>query len=421
MMPLDGTRLRTWRRGRGWDVPEMARQLRQAAGDAALPSQDGLVRMIRRWESGATGMSERYQLLFLAALGLIDNDHVLPPEATDGGDQSVQRREFLTATSALAGSLAVPPQLAQLTAGRRISKDTPQVLRQRLARLRRLDNYLGGADTHRLYLDELEATKTLAREAACGEATRQQLVAVLGEQAQQAGWAAFDAGWHATARTHYRDSLDAARQAGDRALEGNALALLAYQNLTLGDQATRLAEASCDAIGTAAPLRVQALLHERRAWTLACSGARPREVEQALGQASDALILPDSTDGPDWAAWADETELQVITGRCLTAIGQPRRAIPALHDALAAFDDTQARDKALYLTWLAEAHLETGDIDQAAAVAGQSLALSAGIGSVRPAQRLREIIGRLSCHAGSPAVTELREQAASLTAGTWPG
>jgi hypothetical protein len=122
---------------------------------------------------------------------------------------------------------------------------------------------------------------------------------------------------------------------------------------------------SCDAIGTAAPPRVRALLHERRAWTLACSGARPREVEQALGQASDALTLPDSAEGPDWAAWADETELQVITGRCLTAIGQPRRAIPALRDALAAFDDAQARDKALYLTWLAEAHLETGDIDQA--------------------------------------------------------
>ena len=107
---------------------------------------------------------------------------------------------------------------------------------------------------------------------------------------------------------------------------------------------------SCDAIGTAAPPRVRALLHERRAWTLACSGARPREVEQALGQASDALTLPDSAEGPDWAAWADETELQVITGRCLTAIGQPRRAIPALRDALAAFDDAQARDKALYLT-----------------------------------------------------------------------
>jgi hypothetical protein len=146
------------------------------------------------------------------------------------GDSRVQCREFLTASAAVAvGALTEPPQFAYLAAGRRIGADMPQVLARRLSRLRRLDNYLGGSETYRLYAAELEATKTLTREAACTQQTRQQLLAVISEQAQQAGWAAFDASWQKTARILYRESLDAARAAGSQALEGNALALLAYQ------------------------------------------------------------------------------------------------------------------------------------------------------------------------------------------------
>jgi transcriptional regulator with XRE-family HTH domain len=236
-MLLDVSRLRSMRQDRGWDVPEMARRLRLAAGGAAIPPRDALVRMIRRWEAGSNGMSERYQLLCRRALesdGHPVTVSASAPEdirrpATVQGEGQVQRREFLTASAAVASSLTVPPQLARLAAGRRIGADVPQALARRLARLRRLDNYLGGGETYHLYAAELDATKTLAREVDCTQETRRELLAVLSEQAQQAGWAAFDAGWQATARTLYQESLTAAQSSGSRALEGNALALLAYQ------------------------------------------------------------------------------------------------------------------------------------------------------------------------------------------------
>jgi hypothetical protein len=67
-----GRWLREQRRARSWDVPQMARQLVRAAGDArhTLPSKECLLVYIRRWERGDTGMSERYRLLYCAALGI---------------------------------------------------------------------------------------------------------------------------------------------------------------------------------------------------------------------------------------------------------------------------------------------------------------------------------------------------------------
>jgi predicted Zn-dependent protease len=110
----------------------------------------------------------------------------------------------------------------------------------------------------------------------------------------------------------------------------------------------------------------------------------------------------------------DHTELQIMTGRCLTRLGQPLAAIPVLHRALAGFDDAQARDKALYMSWLAEAYLNAGEIGTAAAVASDVLALSAGIASARPAQRLRVLVARLEGQSAVPAVAALLDQVCSV-------
>jgi hypothetical protein len=59
--------LRLWRQSRGWDVPRMARELRQAARDSGedVAAHHGLVRMIPQWERGNRVPRERYRLLYL--------------------------------------------------------------------------------------------------------------------------------------------------------------------------------------------------------------------------------------------------------------------------------------------------------------------------------------------------------------------
>jgi tetratricopeptide (TPR) repeat protein len=65
---VNGETWRAWRLQAGWDVPETARRLRQAAGSDPVPAHDTLVKQLRRRERDNAGVSERYVLLFARAL-----------------------------------------------------------------------------------------------------------------------------------------------------------------------------------------------------------------------------------------------------------------------------------------------------------------------------------------------------------------
>ena len=114
MTGIGGSDLREWCRSRGWDVPELARQLRRPANDP-LAAHDALVRMIRAWERGDHRPSERYELLY-RKLGLIppgDNDQskAQPTDiASEEDSDLVRRRTFveLTGISAAAALLPAP-------------------------------------------------------------------------------------------------------------------------------------------------------------------------------------------------------------------------------------------------------------------------------------------------------------------------
>ncbi|MFF8013252.1 XRE family transcriptional regulator [Streptomyces sp. NPDC007929] len=322
----------------------------------------------------------------------------------------MQRRRFFKA-SAAAGLAVGLPELMRPTAGSRIGRDCPGRLRARTARLRRLDDVLGGGDTYKVYLGEYESTKALLRDATYTEPTGRALLSVLAEQAQQAGWAAFDGGQHRDATGLYEASHKAAVDAGDAELAGNALAFLAYQT-THGDRKASIAIASrsVDTAGPGAAPGVRALLYERLAWAHAVAG-NDSETERALAAAQLALSEVDGAQQPDWVTWVDQTELEIMTGRCWTELHRPLRAVPVLEAALARYDDTHARDKSLYLSWLAASYLTAGEVEQAAAVTGRALDLASGVASVRPRQRLAPLLQRLSDHKALPAVVDVLDSA----------
>ena len=131
---------------------------------------------------------------------------------------------------------------------------------------------------------------------------------------------------------------------------------------------------------------MRALLHSRAAWTFALDGDA-NATARNLGLAEEALT--ERTDAtPDYAAWIDETELAIMTGRCWSKLRRRLRAVPVLESALARYSDIHARDKVLYSSWLAESYIDAGEIEQAADVVRSSLETMGNVASVRPRQRL---------------------------------
>lgn len=366
-----------------------------------------------RWERGSSDPQPSLRLALAGALGVsmsaLDSLLADGPAAHDRGHDSQA-----VATPDQDGALSWPDELSEPLIGTLVSESSFMgslasavvELRCRLSSLRELDRVLGGADTYRLYAAEVQLSAHLMRSAGSDGATASDLLTLLAEQSQQAGWAAFDAGWQDVARRHYERSLSAAREARDPSLIGNALALLAYQRVSRGRPAGDVSLESLRVTsGPDVNAKVRALLLSRAAWTFALVGDVDAMV-RALRDADD-LLGDGQGDGPRYAAWFDPTEAAIMAGRCWSQLGRPLRAIPLLESALAAYASEQRRDKALYSTWLADAYIDAGEVDRAVEVLQSVIGIMGGVASVRPRERLTAVSSRLAPHRGLAPVREL--------------
>jgi DNA-binding transcriptional regulator YiaG len=399
--------LREIRRDLCLSQDEFAARLRDAGRRLGEPN-DASKRLVQRWESGESASARPVYRRALAAVTGRTYGALGFAEDTPRRAAGVERRTVLGA-----GVLAAAGLLADESApGRQVGAEVVEALKARTARLRALDDHLGGADTYRTYAGELEATAGVIRDATYTADTARALAGVFAEQAQQAGWAAFDAGSHQRAEQLFAASLEAARAAQDTGLAGNALALLAYQANQTGRESVETAAAAYREAGADAPSGARVLLAQRLAWAHAAAG-QAKAAQYALDVAQRHLDEPDGQPVPDWAAWADEREQRIIAGRCWSELGRPLRAVPILESVLAEYEDSHRRDKALYLTWLANAYTDAGEVEAAAVTTARALDLSADVASARPAKRAAVILQRLEQHRALPAVRELLERAAA--------
>ncbi|HWO64658.1 MAG TPA: hypothetical protein VNO31_31940, partial [Umezawaea sp.] len=129
------------------------------------------------------------------------------PTGRAGG---IGRREFVGLLATTALPLTSSSRAASPGRGTRLGVSDVRRLAARTARLRRLDNLLGGADTYQHYRAEAAATAATLKAATCSASVRRSGLSTLAEQQQLAGWAAFDAGLHGIAKSHYLDSLNTA-------------------------------------------------------------------------------------------------------------------------------------------------------------------------------------------------------------------
>lgn len=322
---------------------------------------------------------------------------------------TTKRRNFL----ALAGLTAV----GGVSASRGIGGSEIAEMRARFGRLVELDNHLGGGDTYQLYFAELSRTEAALQTMSPRTAVARGLAELASQQAQQAGWAAFDAGFSDAAHRLFVYGKQAAAEAGNQALEANALVHMAYA--TNDREAADAADAACDALGTNASPKAAALLESRRAWSRARSGDRDGAA-RALDLARDALEADTGSDPePSWYSWIDHNELDIMTGRVWSVLREPGKATTPLVRALDGYPVHWARDRALYLSWLADAYLDAGDPETAIATADEALDLATRVASVRPLNRIREVAQRcvgMGVTAGSELLTRATTARAPIPA-----
>jgi DNA-binding XRE family transcriptional regulator/tetratricopeptide (TPR) repeat protein len=300
-----------------------------------------------------------------------------------------------------------PPQIVEIKAGRRVGARLAQVVTERVDVLRHMDDFLGGGDMHDLVRRELQVTLDMVRDASYTEQTGRRLLTSVGELAQLAGWVASDAGLHARAERYYLGGVVAAHAAKDEPLAGNLLSSLAYQMANVGDprEAVLLAATAYQGAEPTATSTTRAMLLERLAWANARFGDI-QATERTLGQVDEAFTDCDQNNDPDWTYWLSREEIDVMSGRCLTQLKRPDRAIELLTQAVNGYDDTHARELALYLSWLAEAHIYARNIEAAAAYATRALRMSTQVTSARSVERIQLVRGLLMPYRGNSAVDE---------------
>jgi tetratricopeptide (TPR) repeat protein len=276
------------------------------------------------------------------------------------------------------------------------------------------EDHVGGLDTRDMVAVDLAATADLLREGSYTEATGRRLLSAVSELCQIAGWIASDAGRHDEARNLYLAGARAAHAAGDAPGAASNLSSLAYQIANVGDprEAVLLARSAYRGAEHEATAATRALLLERVAWAHARAGeADPAQRALDLVDDTYAGRRHGAEEDPIWVYWLNAEEIEVMAGRVWTQLRRPLRAAPALEHAIAAYRDDAPREVALYLTWLAEALAEGGEVDRAGEVALRALRLAKGAGSVQATERVEGLRRRLAPHRRQPAVDAFLDEA----------
>ena len=288
-------------------------------------------------------------------------------------------------------------------------------LAARIELLRRCDDLVGGADLTAVVGRELRAAlravqsrERSATPARAGSPSRRELLGLVAELAQLAGWVAADAGRDTESAWAHQIGLRAAIAAGDEPLAGHLLAALSHLGASDDPvRALRLARQGYARAHPTASATTRSLLLQRVAFAAARTGDRAG-CERTLARAHRLYDRPDLQRDPSWLYWYTEDEFTAMAGRCYAVLGAPRTAEPLLRNGLDS-GRIRLRPWALYSAWRAAAYLDTGEVEQACAVAGQALLTAVRVGSVRAADQVVALHPRLYRLRMLPAVRDYAE------------
>jgi tetratricopeptide (TPR) repeat protein len=218
------------------------------------------------------------------------------------------------------------------------------------------------------------------------------------------GWLHEATGQLSRAVTLYDRALGQATEAGDADLVSELISMKGHVAWARGDVAevVRLSRAAQRDPGVFPGQHAISAMQEARALAvLGEAAAASRKLGD--GDAAAAQAACRDSDRPPWLYYHSPAFFTIQRGRVWLHLGAhdrryTRRAVTALTAGVAELDDTgrQSEWGTNYLVWLARAHMETGELESACAVAGEAAAAARRLASPALTGSLRRLHSRMS-------------------------
>lgn len=318
-------------------------------------------------------------------------------------DESVKRRRFLahaaqvTMGAAVFGSesgTAWASGPARTPAPGRIGMTDVRQVEAATRALRALDYQYGGGFCRDAVVAQLSWGQQML-ESNGTELVKSRLFVALADLHSLAGWTSFDTGLLDSARGHFANALDLAKQGDNHPLVANVLYRMGrvYLHQEAPNDALKLFQLGQIAAQEAGSELAVAVLCANEAWAYAMMGNNDM-ASKLLGRTKDEFARADLVNAESCFKFFNETDVYAMIGTVHTVlaqqdVGHTKYAIPALNRAVESYDDDMARSKAFMLSALATNHLIDGDIDQGARVGAKALDCAEGIKSARVKDRMR--------------------------------
>jgi transcriptional regulator with XRE-family HTH domain len=317
-------------------------------------------------------------------------------------DESVKRRRFLAHAAQVtmgaavfgseSGTWAANP--ARTPAPGRIGMTDVRQVEAATRALRALDYQYGGGFCRDAVVAQLSWGQQML-ESNGTELVKNRLFVALADLHSLAGWTSFDTGLMDSARGHFANALDLAKQGENHPLVANVLYRMGrvYLHQEAPNDALKLFQLGQIAAQESGSELAVAVLCANEAWAYAMMG-NDDQAMKLLGRSKDEFARADLVNAESWVKFFNETDVYAMIGTVHTVLAQQnaahtKYAIPALTRAVESYDDDMARSKAFMLSALATNHLIDGDIDQGARVGGKALDCADGIKSARVRDRMR--------------------------------
>ena len=134
-------------------------------------------------------------------------------------------------------------------------------------------------------------------------------------------------------------------------------------------------------------------------WVWPCTAGDLSGAAASFDTAERLLSSSDREDEPDWIYWFTVADLHGIAGESYMFANQPGTAVEHLQQAVDGYGEEFARDRVMWLSTMATAHVLNGDLEQSLYTAQRALEILSGdLNSGRVVEVLTEFCGTLRAH-----------------------